>query len=512
MSNDLRDSLLRIAEKLVSLAAGDEQVRNDLHAVAKAVMQLTMPQAVALPEEDQAPEVVESATVPPVEPEAGTAPILPQAPGRPAVADLIQDLTFAIAGPPETTPVDPVAAEPPIDLAVIEKRCLLKAEAARWASQRRRRLAEGASYEIEIEPKDREILEKGKEVGTYLWMSNPAGPCPADPAAMEDAGNCFETTSSALASVRGILNDSPLNEDSLAQALPLLAEAHCMLRTAVNATGWQDDRDQSAIHAWLRGATYQHQIFIPEFMRAADVADPSGWSCLARRIDELDEKIENRRSSAKKQRNLLGKLRYHLKQIQGGGDNDYNWQRVISSVDELAALGTPPSSIELRDALLPFVECLPEKEFPSNFNLVLREIDRFLASRPEQQATPKDVVVSEDIKQVADLLRGKKVTLVGGSERQAASGAIKEAFGLKALNWVRSEEHESVNAFEPDVADPEVVLVILMIRWSSHSYGDLQKFCDKYRKPLLRLPGGYNPNQIAHQILTQASGRLNLGR
>ena len=51
-----------------------------------------------------------------------------------------------------------------------------------------------------------------------------------------------------------------------------------------------------------------------------------------------------------------------------------------------------------------------------------------------------------------------------------------------------------------------------MIRWSSHSYGDLQKFCDKYKKPILRLPGGYNPNQIVHQILTQASGRLSLGR
>jgi len=33
-------------------------------------------------------------------------------------------------------------------------------------------------------------------------------------------------------------------------------------------------------------------------------------------------------------------------------------------------------------------------------------------------------------------------------------------------------------------------------------------FCKRYGKALVRLPGGYNPNQVAAQILAQCSGQL----
>jgi hypothetical protein len=49
---------------------------------------------------------------------------------------------------------------------------------------------------------------------------------------------------------------------------------------------------------------------------------------------------------------------------------------------------------------------------------------------------------------------------------------------------------------------------VLAIRWSSHSYGDVKQFCDQYGKPLVRLPAGYNPNQVAVHILSQCSDRL----
>ena len=51
-------------------------------------------------------------------------------------------------------------------------------------------------------------------------------------------------------------------------------------------------------------------------------------------------------------------------------------------------------------------------------------------------------------------------------------------------------------------------MVLLAIRWSSHSFGDVQEFCDRHGKLLVRLPSGYNPNQVAHQILAQVGHRL----
>ncbi len=51
-------------------------------------------------------------------------------------------------------------------------------------------------------------------------------------------------------------------------------------------------------------------------------------------------------------------------------------------------------------------------------------------------------------------------------------------------------------------------MVLLAIRWSSHSFGDVKAFCDRHGKPLVRLPGGYGAHQVASQILAQCGGRL----
>jgi hypothetical protein len=58
------------------------------------------------------------------------------------------------------------------------------------------------------------------------------------------------------------------------------------------------------------------------------------------------------------------------------------------------------------------------------------------------------------------------------------------------------------------VARPETALVIVAIRWSSHSFENVDELCRKYGKLYVRLPGGYNPNQVAKQILDQVGDQL----
>jgi len=139
---------------------------------------------------------------------------------------------------------------------------------------------------------------------------------------------------------------------------------------------------------------------------------------------------------------------------------------------------------------------------------VLREIDRYLATRPTEQLDPARPEPTGHVRAVAQMLSGKTIILIGGVPRPHALDALKEAFTLKDVDWIETKEHESITSFEPHVARPEVALVLLAIRWSSHVFGEIKLFCDRYDKPLVRLPGGYNPNQVAAQILTQVSGRL----
>jgi hypothetical protein len=139
---------------------------------------------------------------------------------------------------------------------------------------------------------------------------------------------------------------------------------------------------------------------------------------------------------------------------------------------------------------------------------VLREIDRFLATRPSTANTPAPAQPSADVKEVARLLHGRSMVLIGGNRRREAQESLKRLLGLKDLVWIETREHQSIDGFEPVVARPDVALVLLAIRWSSHAFGDVKQFCERYGKPLVRLPAGYNLNQVAAQILLQCSDQL----
>ncbi|MFO0953350.1 MAG: hypothetical protein U0835_19795 [Isosphaeraceae bacterium] len=184
------------------------------------------------------------------------------------------------------------------------------------------------------------------------------------------------------------------------------------------------------------------------------------------------------------------------------------WSEAAQAVDALVREGLPPSHRELRDRLLPLADDLPVLgEAPAGFRHVLREIDTYLSTRPEP-AGHAELVPSAEVQRVARLLKGSTVVLIGGARRREAQKALERAFGLRSLVWVETKEHQSLSTFEPVVARPEVKLVLLAIRWSSHAFGDVKLFCDRHDKPLVRLPGGYNPNQVAAQVVAQCSAEL----
>jgi hypothetical protein len=115
---------------------------------------------------------------------------------------------------------------------------------------------------------------------------------------------------------------------------------------------------------------------------------------------------------------------------------------------------------------------------------------------------------SAEVREVARLLRGRSAVLIGGNRRREAEDALERALGLKELVWLETKQHQAVAAFEPQIARPDVAIVLLAIRWSSHAFGEVKLLCDRHGKPLARLPGGYNPNQVAAQILSQCSAHL----
>jgi hypothetical protein len=415
-------------------------------------------------------------------------------------------LTFA--PPPQTPTHHPhptgngeVSPQP---LATIAARCRLKAEACRLAARRAGGSDERDAYAALVG-------QAGELPDCFLWMldgSNSAEPAPA----WADLAGAFGAAADAADMLRLWWELPEAHRGRAAgEVLHMGAEAQAVLFAAVaGVRRAKPDVDQIHLFVTIREEAARLHVFITRYLKREDRADPAAGPDVTRRVRELLAPMRQVADLGKNRHKVIGNLRHKARLLRGDptGHAD-EWPRVAELLDELVAGGLPPSNAEVRDILLPVLDLFPD-ELPlsPNAGRVLREVDRFLATRPGRAEARVEEAPGEDVAEVRRLLAGRRVVLIGGQLRPASRAALVEAFGLDDLQWVATVDHESVSVFEAPIARPEVAVVLLAIRWSSHSYGDVRAFCDRFGKLLVRLPGGYNPNQVAHQILTQVGHRL----
>jgi len=496
MDDPLQQAVRRLIGRLARLAQQDEELRADLLMLGQALVEAAAPPA------QPAAESVEESS-------GGDASVTTaETPAQAPLPELTLGRITPPAPRPETpTPYRTVRDAQDGDLKDIEARCRLKAEGLRWAWERGG--PRGGSPEAAA--KDRDIIERAKGLDCQLWMNSPYFRLPDEPARLHETAGCFEAVAAAIALLRSLLEGAGVDHKLFKPALELLAEAQSGLRVAIDRLDGRKDPDQYAVYNWLRGVAYREQIYLPRFMTLDRPADPAGHQDVLERIRWLHADRRDVSRQDRERKSLFGKLRYHARRAREGVADEHDWNKINETLERLVAGGEPPSSVEIRDEMLAVVDRLPDLDEPSRgLALVLREIDSFLAGRrPTGEAeAPAEEPPTADVAEVAQLLEGKAVVLIGGACRPGSERALREAFRLKELIWIETREHESIERFKPVVGRPDVALVILAIRWSSHSFAEIKPFCDVHAKPLLRLPRGYNPNQVAREILDQCSERL----
>lgn len=520
----LIDVLAEISTRLVTLASDDPQFRLQLRKLANAILEATdVPQQDITASADATEPVLIAAEV--IEerlPASEAKPVVPlEAEQRvPQLSDtsfeVLPELTLGQAKPiaevqsPASEYQSSWAPTTDADLPLIEKRCRLKAEGAKWAATRERLQKEGASYQNEIAPLNGDIISRAKPIpDCFLWMCHPTGPSPTNLNLWEDVAGCFEAVADVLSLLRQLQARSEDGQAVFENSLDLLAEAQSALRRAIGAIGGPTDNDLVRVFEWLKETASSNHIFIQRFMRINDPADPTQWSNLATRIEALESQWQQNQKRTKERRKLIGNVRYKLSQLPDGAESDHDqWRQIIAIVEELLNDGLPPSNSELRELLLQKIDCLPDlSDLPNGFQSVMREIDRYLAARPQSESAP-DALPTKDITEVRSRLKNRSMVLIGGVRRPSHYQSLKDAFGLKELIWIETKEHQSFADFEPSVSHPDVAVVVLAIRWSSHVFGNVNEFCDRYNKPLTRLTTGFNPNQVAAQIMNQCGKRL----
>ena len=422
------------------------------------------------------------------------------------------DAEPAIA-PEPTRPKPPTAEHRICGIHELVANCQMKRDGCRWVLERMRLKEMGANHIAEIAPGDRAILEKARQLpDCHPWMNRPTAPIPDDLSHYATLSGCFEALAAVLtisANSQEILADDTALLETL---LRLGAEAQSAVREAIRRVGGPTDQDQVAAFWWTRNTAAENGIYIERYLREEDRANPTSWNQLLLRISEFADQVEEQAKAKRRCRRLFGKLQYQLGQALSG-DADHYWQSVASTVDELVQDGLPPSNVEVRDLLLPHIDIIPAFDNPpQSFQLVLREIRRFQESMVEETVDEDTDETSPQVEAAADMIRGRVVVLIGGDARSGPKDALEQAFHLSELIWIPTKHGQPVSTFEQFVARPEVAVVALAIRWASHAFTDVRHLCRKYGKPLVRLPGGYSPNQVAMQIMNQSSWRLKHSR
>lgn len=398
------------------------------------------------------------------------------------------------------------------DLEMIEQRCRLKAEAARWAGERRRRLEAGEDYRLDIEPEDRKLIERAKALpDCFLWMSHPRGPDPDDPSMWDNVAGYFEAVSNGLAAC---LSLRELKEDhgEFEEGLNLLAEMQFALRGAIMEIDGRPDFDQRRVYDWLRKTAADEHIYIPRFMRSVESADPDDWEGLCDRVEALAEKIDEAKRAAKVLEKRLSKLQFVAGRIAESAAPEAEfgeWSTLLKTVEELLGEGVRPGNSDIRATLLPLLEYWPEQDSGSpEVQRVLMEIDRYLASHPDDDPTPLDVEPNEATQSVRALLQDRCVVLVGGEVRTHVQQALESAFGLEEILWIGEEVEDWEAELETLVQREDVIVVWLAEMWTNRTLEKADAVCKKFEKPVVTLPNSYDANLIAEQIISQAHDRL----
>lgn len=267
-SEPLVTALNAVIHRLIQLASEDAQLRTKFRRLAEAIFEIT-----GTPDQQAAPEpAVEEtpAVVAPVQPEVVSTVVTEEPAPAPAQAVLLEAAPFA--PPPVALPealaqakpaVEPATIAPPTrrprtadsELLLIEARCRLKSEAARWAVTRSHLLAEGVDFRTEIQAKDADMISKaGSLDDCLLWMSRLSG---TPPNRYEDLARCFEALADVVSQIP---NELDRHRGEFERSLNLLAEAESALRVAIAAVEGPTDTDQVQVSNRLKATAKDRQL------------------------------------------------------------------------------------------------------------------------------------------------------------------------------------------------------------------------------------------------------------
>jgi hypothetical protein len=414
------------------------------------------------------------------------------------------------ASEPSTVATSTLFPHDEIALPLIAQRSRLKADACRLFVQRRAASGNPAA-EASVQASMDQMIARAKSLPScFLWVFW-RGKEPPDDGQLEVIAQNYEALAESADLCDAIVRSSEgVEQSDVAKAFQMMAEASSALRQALRPA-WltEPDVDQNEAHKWLRQETQGRRIFIQRYMKVTDPADPRRAGTLREEIRRLRAGIEQRKVTVARVDELLKKVRYHVLRLVNGSGDDHDCGRVNDGVEALLEHGIEPDDPRLRDALAGLtVESFPVETPPgAGVRAVFAARQGSLRSAVSQEQ--REPRWSARVLEARDLLKGSSIVVVGGDRRPEAVDRMQEAFGLNKVEWISLTEHGSAEPLRAPILRPDTRLVIVLARLTGHHHADeARDYARKADVPVVTMPGGYNPEQVAEQVLQQAGDRL----
>lgn len=409
-----------------------------------------------------------------------------------------------------------------IDLERISARCRIKAVSCRHQILRQNQERD-TPEEFESRLKMNDLIAQAKAIpDCFLWMFFRKG-LPTSDEQLELIARCYEAMIDAADLCHAI---EPIDywpdEDGVREALQLLSTTSSALRVSLEDT-WltQPDIDQNEVHQWLKLVTAEHRYHVRQHMQLNDPADPRVDAPAAQqRARELFSLLNEQRTRRERAEQLLKKALYHAQKVRDAAESpyaedppDHDCQKVNEAVSALVALDPQGIAGMIRElAAVALPEAFPDGIVPHEA-LVAAAAQNTSAAKPKPQPANEDVPQgrswSDDVLRVRKLFGGGQIVVIGGEPRRDAIERMIDAFELDGVEWPELTEHGSAEPMRAPISNPNTRLVVVIIKLTGHEHADRARdFAKQASVPLVHLPAGYNPEQIAAEALNQASSQL----
>lgn len=418
------------------------------------------------------------------------------------------------------------------DLNLIARRSRLKARSCIHSLAMAATNEGSREREALLEPM-RELIAQAKAMQScFLWVFYKQR-ATAAASVIERCAWCYEALADAAELAARVEAADVIGSGVRSGAFQALAQAQSALRVALQDTWLTNaDQDQDDAYRWLAAATARYGIRIDRYLRLSDPASPEDTPRLRQRIALIGSDLDSARSRKRAIDAALKRIRYHVRNISRSShpatcDRDlYIIERTLGDLDELGVGSREP----VVDAVLKPLKTTVTEGVTDSRPLLARwagigaaDDAADLADSTEADTRPKDEEqdseaeeqegksYSERVGMVRSMLAGQGIVIIGGQCREEARRRIQTAFQADWVEWVAIREHASGAPMRAPISRPNAAIVLIFIKLAGHLHVDeARTLAQRASIPAINITAGYNPEQLAHCILDQASERLQL--